>query len=96
LSDLAGLVSKLQAMANGPSKDATVTAAIDRLNSPLGPQWINHDAFTIEEAAEILKLSKNSAYAAAARGDIPTIRIGHRLVVPRRPLERMLGADAKA
>jgi hypothetical protein len=35
-------------------------------------------------------LSRNGAYDAAARGDLPTIRIGRLLRVPVRALERML------
>ena len=37
-------------------------------------------------------LSRNGAYIAAARGDIPTIRIGRKLLVPIRALERLLDA----
>ena len=35
-------------------------------------------------------LGKNASYAAAARGEIPTIKIGSRLRVPVIALERML------
>jgi hypothetical protein len=35
-------------------------------------------------------LSRASSYAAAARGQLPTIRIGRRLCVPVIALERML------
>ena len=35
-------------------------------------------------------LSRNGAYVAAARGDLPTIRIGKLLRVPVRALEAML------
>ena len=35
-------------------------------------------------------LSRNGAYDAAKRGEIPTIRIGRLLRVPVRALERML------
>jgi hypothetical protein len=35
-------------------------------------------------------LSRNAAYAAAERGDIPTIKIGRLLKVPVRALELML------
>jgi hypothetical protein len=35
-------------------------------------------------------MSRISAYAAAKKGDIPVIRIGHLLRVPVRALERML------
>jgi excisionase family DNA binding protein len=45
-------------------------------------------------AGELLGLGRNSAYAAAARGEIPTIRIGRLLRVPVRALEAMLNARA--
>jgi hypothetical protein len=35
-------------------------------------------------------LSRNGAYDAAARGDLPTIKIGRLLRVPVRALEQML------
>jgi hypothetical protein len=39
-------------------------------------------------------LSRNGAYDAAARGEIPTIRIGRLLRVPVRALEQMLDRAA--
>ena len=45
------------------------------------------------EAAAILGLCKASAYAAAERGEIPTIRVGRRLLVPTAALRRMLQID---
>jgi hypothetical protein len=39
-------------------------------------------------------LSRGGSYAAAARGDIPTVRIGRKIRVPIVALERML-AEAK-
>jgi hypothetical protein len=35
-------------------------------------------------------LGRQAAYAAAARGDLPTVKIGRNLRVPVRALERML------
>ena len=49
---------------------------------------------TIDEVAKILRLSRVGAYAAAKRGDIPTIRIGRRLLVPLVALERLLSGNA--
>lgn len=49
---------------------------------------------TIPEAATTLGLSRASAYEAARRGEIPTIRIGKRILVPVVALEKML-ADAR-
>ena len=45
---------------------------------------------TVEEAGKVLGLGKASSYQAAARGDIPTIRIGRRLLVPINGLELLL------
>ena len=58
--------------------------------SILGPKWDGRDSFTVDEAGEILGLSRWSAYQAAGRGEIPTVRVGHRLIVPRHSLEKML------
>jgi excisionase family DNA binding protein len=49
-----------------------------------------HRVVTLNEAAAILRISRGSAYEAAKRGEIPTIRIGRRLLVPVAALERML------
>jgi excisionase family DNA binding protein len=46
----------------------------------------------VEEAGRLLRLSRGSAYEAARTGQIPTIRIGRRLLVPRAALLRMLDA----
>jgi hypothetical protein len=40
--------------------------------------------------ARYFGLSRNAAYDAAARGDLPTVKIGRLLRVPVRALERML------
>jgi excisionase family DNA binding protein len=52
--------------------------------------WRERDALSVPEAGNVLGLCKVSAYEAAARGEIPTIRIGKRLIVPRKALERLL------
>ena len=46
--------------------------------------------YTIEEAARLLGIGRSSAYAAARRGEIPTIPIGRRLLVPQAAFERLL------
>jgi excisionase family DNA binding protein len=52
---------------------------------------------TVPEAGkEYFGLSRNGSYAAAERGEIPTIRIGRLLRVPVRALEEMLSAAVKA
>ena len=44
----------------------------------------------VEEAAVVLGISRASAYQAVTRGEIPCIRIGRRILVPKAALERML------
>lgn len=48
---------------------------------------------TLEEAASLLRISRGSAYEAAKRKEIPTIRIGRRLLVPSDALERLLSGN---
>jgi excisionase family DNA binding protein len=45
---------------------------------------------SVKEAAKLLGVGRNKAYEAARRGEIPTIRIGKRILVPVAALERML------
>jgi excisionase family DNA binding protein len=42
-----------------------------------------------------LGLSRNAAYAAAERGEIPTIRVGRLLRVPVRAMEALLDAASR-
>ena len=49
---------------------------------------------TVEQAAEILGISRSAAYRAVARGEIPVIRIGRRLLVPTAKLLAMLGIES--
>jgi excisionase family DNA binding protein len=46
---------------------------------------------TVEEAAEMLGISRSSAYECVHRGELQALRLGRRLVVPRSALEEMLG-----
>jgi excisionase family DNA binding protein len=48
---------------------------------------------TIPEAAELLGIGRSAAYECARRGEIPTLRLGARLVVPVPKVLAMLGAD---
>ena len=51
---------------------------------------------TVNEAALMLRISRGAAYGAAKRKEIPSIRIGRRLLVPLAALERMLAGNAAA
>jgi excisionase family DNA binding protein len=60
----------------------------------LDRKWDGFSTFTVDEAAEILRVSRCSAYAAAKNGEIPTVQVGRRLVVPRYAIERKLAGVA--
>lgn len=46
--------------------------------------------YTVEEAGKLVGIGRNQAYEAARRGDLPTIKFGKRIVVPRVALTAML------
>jgi excisionase family DNA binding protein len=49
---------------------------------------------TVEEAAQMLGISRSSAYECVKRGELRALRLGRRLVVPRVVLEDLLGASS--
>jgi excisionase family DNA binding protein len=51
------------------------------------------DTFSVQEAGHRLGLGKNAAYQAAERGELPVLRFGRLLRVPRVAFENLL-ADA--
>src|SRR5690242_11051386 len=60
------------------------------------PEAAERLVYTVPEAGSLLGLGRNAAYAAAQRGDIPTLRIGRLLLVPKTPFHRMLGIAGTA
>jgi excisionase family DNA binding protein len=59
--------------------------------SEAAQDWRSRNTIRVEEVAPILGISRSSAYDAARSGEIPTLRIGRRLLVPVLSLRRMLG-----
>jgi excisionase family DNA binding protein len=58
------------------------------------PELAGLPAFlTVPEAAQILRLGRSAAYEAVARGELPAVRFGRRLRVPRHALARLAGLD---
>ena len=49
---------------------------------------------TVDEAAQVLGVSRATAYAAVHAGEIPAIRVGRRLLVPTAWLRRELDPEA--
>ena len=63
------------------------------MNQKLTANQLEGRVKTLSEVAALLRISRGSAYEAAKRKQIPTIRIGRRLLVPSDVLERMLSGN---
>jgi len=50
---------------------------------------------TVEEAAVLLGISRSLAYELVRRGTLPHLHLAHRIVIPRRAMERMLDGGEK-
>jgi excisionase family DNA binding protein len=50
--------------------------------------------YTVKEAGRKLGLGRNSTYEGIRKGEIPSIRIGNRILVPKAALDRMLSGDS--
>ena len=47
--------------------------------------------YTVPEAAQLLGISRTSAYDCVRRGEIPALTLGRRIVITRTALEELLG-----
>ena len=52
--------------------------------------------YTVTEVAELLGISRTSAYECVHRGEIPSLRLGRRLLVTRAGLEQLLELHSAA
>lgn len=69
-----------------PTEGTPATTSARRTGERIG--------LTVEEAAELLGISRAFAYELVADGTLPSLRLRRRIVVPRSALLRMLDADA--
>ena len=52
------------------------------------------DLLTVPETARVLRIGRNLAYELVARGEIPSVRLGRAIRVPRASLEQWLEAES--
>ncbi len=50
---------------------------------------------TVKEVQADLRLSRNAVYEAIARGEIPSVRIGRRILIPKAAYKQMLAATSE-
>jgi excisionase family DNA binding protein len=85
--ELLGLLrSMMEIESHAPSSGAPeacdVPVAIDLPDKP---------TFSVDEVAAILGVSRDTVYQCVSTGEIPALRLGRRLLIPRTALTRMLG-----
>lgn len=60
------------------------------------PDPAEQPTMTVEAAGGLLGVSRSTAYEAVRSGEIPSIRLGRRLLVPTAAIRRMLLLEAAA
>lgn len=78
-------------LACGIAANATGPGGLGSGAVPAGQERLT---LTVEEAAAALGISRAFAYESVRRGDIPHIKIGRRILVPKGMLDQMLSAPA--
>ena len=62
----------------------------DRMTSDPNDVATERLTFTVDEVARLLGISRSGAYDSIARGEIPSLNVGRRVLVPRGPLLEMI------
>jgi excisionase family DNA binding protein len=77
---------------------ATGSGAIPPCRAPrrVDVPFAERVALSVEEAGALIGISRDLAYDLVARGELPSVRLGRRLVVPRRALEGTLDRLSEA
>ena len=73
-----------------PPRDADDAPASESLNADVLAALPDKLMLSVKEVGAILGIGRASAYRAASTGDIPSVRLGRRLLIPRAALVRML------
>lgn len=85
-----------EALATSSSSAPTVTDQPSGQQRAAAASAVTHPGrltLTVEEAAGLLGISRAFAYEAVRRGEIPSIRIGRRVLVPRVALDRLVSGS---
>jgi excisionase family DNA binding protein len=54
------------------------------------PPVMERLVWTVEEAAQVLGISRTHAYELVARGELASVRLGRRIVVPKHAIDTLL------
>lgn len=78
--------------------DETMAAVMTqaRGDGPAIPDPSVKPTLTVEETAHVLGIIRGGAYEGVRSGDIPSLRIGRRVIVPTAQLRALLGLNPAA
>jgi excisionase family DNA binding protein len=68
-----------------------ISSMSEARDAPATVDLPNKPMFSVEEVAAMLGIGRATAYQCANTGEIPALRLGRRLLIPRTALVRMLG-----
>ena len=71
-----------------------VAAAVDKNLRGLGTSAEQPMLLTVTEAARLLRISRNLCYELIAQKQLPHIRLGRRILLPRHGLEQWIAHEA--
>ena len=81
--DRSGPVATGRGPASSTEEDMTAAGLAQRMRLP--------GLLKVEQASELMGISRSAAYRAVATGDLPSVRFGCRLYVPTARLLELLG-----
>jgi excisionase family DNA binding protein len=90
LLELARTLVASDLVAHNDGADAGRRVVGDRTMSLLSGDGPERLTLSVEEAAQVLGISRAHAYELAQQGEIPVIRLGRRILVPRVALAEMM------
>jgi excisionase family DNA binding protein len=73
------------------SSPLPATATYDGGDHESVPDWQQRPTVPVDVAAQLLGISRASAFRAVHRGQLPSIRLGRRIVIPTAALRALLG-----
>lgn len=90
LIELARALVESDSLANNDGSDESRRVGGNRTMTLLARDGPERLTLSVEEAAQVLGISRAHAYELAQQGEIPAIRLGRRIVVPRVALAEMM------
>lgn len=92
------VITRASRKSAGPSRHFPLAGpgAQTSLATQTGDQRLSEEklTFSVEEAAKWLGVGRSAAYELVRTGALFSIRVGRRVLIPRRALEKLLGEEA--